>query len=484
MARLTSLASVLAALELPEDEVLAPRDGREGGPPVAGAPREGYVVGSMAHGAQPGYEIWVNARNQAQFYAAYAEMLEPGRRSRSRRRQRSRQRLSLGRRPGDGGDAWVGEIYPEGHWAGPATLATSYRLAAQYAALVDARWATKLAVRAAMAYVSSGLPFGLFLATGLLDDETLNDRVTLRALVEPFRNPEASDAIRHPVQQTYLLLAASSRPWLRDPLRHALRDAERRLTAHGLYSIGPQGIPLGDYVDLAVALRYDDDSAGLGGSGASFTEIARRLAGLQRIQATALRAAQRNRFMWRRGASAIDLENVALSGLALRHRPWFGELSEAISEQLVRDDELAELPLWTMGEVETELPDIADSVTDIMREPERAWRLGDFREPDTETDPWTGEAFRTRETTRSPTARSADEEHRSPASPTRPDYPVARRDDAAPGTRPKANPDTESYGPLGPTSIEYPQSAAYGSDDYASDGDEGDDGDDPYSGDK
>jgi hypothetical protein len=373
MARLTSRASVLAALDLPAEEPVPP----PASAPMSGASPLARASWRSAYRGPRGYEIWTSARRQAEFYVAYAEMLETD------------------RRPRDSGDAWVQEGYPAGHWVGPAALATSYRLAAQHAALVDARWATRLAVRAGMAYVAAGLPFGLFLLTGLLDDQTLRDSTVVRDLVVPFREPDATEAVHHPVQLTYLLLAAASRPWLRDPLRQTLSGADQRLAAHGLYPIGSQGLPLGEYVELANAMRYDDETIGPRSGGGSAREIAARLAGLHRAHAAILRAAQRNRYLWRQGASPvniIDLEQVAMSGLALRHRPWFGELSANINTELNRDDELAQLPVWTMRSIDTELPDIAPSVANIMREPDRAWHTEDFREPDTEGSPWDQEA--------------------------------------------------------------------------------------------
>ena len=469
MARLTSLASVLAILEAAGDGARPPSGDREqDGSLVTGAPQSAQASVRTGPLGPPGYEIYQNARKQARFFAAYAEMLEPDRRSRSARRP------LLGRRR-DGGDAWVREVYPEGHWVGPATLATAYRQAAQFAALVDVGWATKLAIRAAMAYVSSGLPFGVFLAAGLLGDAALDDDDVRQAVVAPFQSPDAADAIGHPVQQAYLLLAANSRPWLRDLLSQPLLGIEQRLRAHGLYAIGPQRVPLGEYLDLATSMSRDDVSAGLGHADSSANEIAGRLARLQRTQANGLRAARRNQYLWQSGDGIIDLENVALSGVALRHRPWFGELSEAIAD-LVRDDELAELPVWTMGQVETELPEIASSVTEILLEPEQAWRREEFLEPETATDPWTEEA-RTRETERRPEA------------PTRPDYPPARRDDASPAARPVVRPGPQSSGSLGDDLGYYPDEPITeypdwgtigvpdeGTDDDLDDGDEGDNG--------
>jgi len=432
MTRLTSRASVLAALDLPAGDPLFRTESTQTWDVLLAGPSQ---VG--ARRSPLGYEIWESARRQAEFYATYAEMLETGRRPR-------------------GGEEWVQEAYPDRHWVGPAALASSYRLAAQHAALVDARWATRLAVRAGMAYVAAGLPFGLFLLTGLLDDQTLGASTVLRDLVEPFRVPDASDAVRHPVQLTYLLLAAASRPWLRDPLRQTVSGAEQRLTAHSLYPIGAQGVPIGAYLELANAMRYDDEAVGPRGGDGSARDVTIRLAALYRTQATALRAAQRNRYLWRQGASAvaiIELEQVAMSGLALRHRPWFGQLSAAITAELDRDDDLAQLPVWTMGSIDNELPSIAPSVTEIMREPDRAWRSQDFREPDTGlVDPW--------HETASPSDRNPEE--------TQAEYPGFPGQEAT-----RRGPDTSS----GPLTRRYPK---YGDEDEDEDDGYLGDGDDPY----
>jgi hypothetical protein len=379
MPRLTSLASVLESLNRPEDG----RTARPARPEArSGSPRTGHADAvepeslRFARIEPPGYEIWESARRQAEFYATYAEMIEEG----------------SAADPGDDAIGWAATVYPPGNWAGPATLATAYRVAAQHAALVDPRWATRLAVRAGMAYVAAGLPFGLFLLTGLLDDRTLRDSATFGDVVAPFEAPDASAAARHPVQQTYLLLAAASRPWLREPLKQTLDGAARRLALYGARPIGPQAVPLADYLELADVM--EDNLYWQGSATARNAQIgylARQLASMHRGQAAALRAARRNQYLWRRGAApvnVVDLEHVAISGLALRHRPWFDELSEAITDELRSDDPLAELPVWTMGEIEAELPSIAPTVIDILRDPDRARRTDDFRDPDTTASPW------------------------------------------------------------------------------------------------
>jgi hypothetical protein len=168
--------------------------------------------------------------------------------------------------------------------------------------------------------------------------------------------------------------------------------AEQRLAAHSLHPIGAQGVPIGQYLELANAMRYGDETARGRGAGGPVRDIAARLADLYRTQAAALRAAQRNRYLWRQGVSPvsiIDLEQVAISGLALRHRQWHRQLSAAITAELDGGDDLAQLPVWAIGSIDAELTTIAPSVTDIMQGPDRAWRTEDLREPDTwVVDPW------------------------------------------------------------------------------------------------
>jgi hypothetical protein len=372
--RLTDQESVIVALELRAD------GGSLGSPPgqrdwPSGARTPSSSTGSSRI-SEVGREIWKGALRQAEFYAAYAETLE-----RQRRPRRSRR------------DNRAADPRAYGQWVQGASLATSYRRAAQHAALVDTRWATRLAVRAGSVYLTAGLPFGLYLLTGLLDDRTLSQNVPDRDIAARFRNPAAPDAVDHPAQLTYLLLAAASQPRLRDPLGQVLDGAERRLAPHGSYPMGSQGVPLGDYLDVANAMRYGDDIPSVG-PGRPGVGLAARLAGLLRLRAVTLRAVQRNRYLWERGASPIsiiDLDHVALSGLAVRHRPSSSGLSEAIISELDRDDELAELPVWTMSSIQSTLPDISRSVSVIVREPNRAWRSEDFRDPDPPVEPWAEE---------------------------------------------------------------------------------------------
>ena len=311
-----------------------------------------------------------NALNQAQFYLAYADMLENSSPAAS------------------AGDAWARVAHPAQKWLGKATIASACRAAAQYAALVDSSWAARLAVRTGRAYVAAGMPFGLFLLAGVLSDQILRDSNALRELVAPFATLDSSSAMADPVQQMYLLLAAASRPWLRTALAAPIDGLTERLSPHALHPFGPQGMPLGEFLDLATVMLNDDQTSS-GATGTEIRSIARRLAVMQRAQAESLRAARRNRYLWTRAASPVnivDLEHVAIYGLALRHRPWAAELRAALSAELEReDDALAELPAWATDSIDATLPRISRDLIAILRRPDRGPNLTQYWAEESQT---------------------------------------------------------------------------------------------------
>ncbi len=306
---------------------------------------------------------------RAEFFVAYAEMLEANR------------RRDPGQTSGTRDNVWRRVANPEQEWLGHATLASTYRQAAQHAALVDIRWATDLAVRAGLAYLDAGLPFGAYLLVGLLDDQILRAGSVLETLLAADSATSAA-ALADPVQQMYLLLAAASRPWLRDALGEETVDgARRRLSAHELLPIGPQSVPLGDYLELATIL-LDDGPGPTVPASPEIGAIARLLAARGRAQFGSLRLARRNEYLWDRGAAPVnivDLENVAMYGLAMRHRPypWFEQLYQAISSELAYDDQLTELSVWATDSIQAVLPSISGHLVEMISQPEPAER----REP-------------------------------------------------------------------------------------------------------
>jgi hypothetical protein len=145
----------------------------------------------------------------------------------------------------------------------------------------------QLMQRAASAYLTAGSPFGLFLMTALQSPEdaaqALMEREHITALGAGQRQTGAfsTAALTDPTQRTYLLLAYCMHP----VVRHQL---------------------------LQLLVREHESTA---------DRMALLLAELQRQQATALRSAQGNHYLWTRGAAPVnycDLELVALVAQALR----------------------------------------------------------------------------------------------------------------------------------------------------------------------
>ncbi|MGW4640191.1 hypothetical protein ACWEN6_16765 [Sphaerisporangium sp. NPDC004334] len=278
--------------------------------------------------------------SQASYYIAYAERLE-----------RARSQIANGVDGDD--DVWARIAMPVEGWLGPAVIASTLRLAAQHAALVDVRQAAVLAVRSGLAYLEAGLPFGMFALAGLLDDERLS-RAMRRSRIRSH-----DDARENPVQLTYFLLAHASRPMLREYTNAKSADILRTLRSHSLHPIGPQGVPIADYLAFSESLSQHDTRDAL-----SHNRPALLLAEMGELQARTLRAAMRSRYLWERGAAPVnivDLEQVLMCGLLMMRsgkRPTV--VHEEVAAELQGPDPLAELPVWAARKIEEALVDMRD----------------------------------------------------------------------------------------------------------------------------
>lgn len=309
-----------------------------------------------------------NVAAQARFYTSYARSLENAR----------------GR---NDGSVWARIANPNQPWLGAATIASTYRLAAQYMALIDMRMAMRLAVRASLAYLEEGLHFGLLLATGLLDDSLLRDPFVVDRIAQLMSRPEPGDRASDPVQQSYLLLALASRPWLQDLVGRSVEAMFAELAAHDLHPVGPQSIPLSTYVDLARMMftqRQTDALVLAAGDQGAESPMVPQLVDIGTAQAGSLRRTMRNRYLWRHAAAPvnlIDLEQVALYGLAVRSSPAESErLLAATMRRLADVDVLAEVPGWACGEMGRVQEDVAPELSELLRG--YSWRRGpdDFPE--------------------------------------------------------------------------------------------------------
>jgi len=281
---------------------------------------------------------------QAHFYTAYARMLEV---------QRSAPQL---------GGIWERMTSSSEAWIGPSSLASAYRLAAQYTAIFDPLTATDLSIRAGLLYLDADLPFGLFLLAGLLDDDLLQDAQVFPALSPALHRVIARPTSADPVQETYLALAMASRPWLQDELGLSAQALLDELSAHELVPVGPQSIPLAVYLTLAATMLRD----GRVGD----ATLPEQLAVLGRAQSASLKVAMRNQYLWERGAAPVnilDLEYMAMSGLAMRSGTNTPEQIYQETTDALRDDPLAELPVFAMRQIDQVLPQVDEQTVQLFR---------------------------------------------------------------------------------------------------------------------
>lgn len=289
---------------------------------------------------------------QADFYVAYARRLESAQRP---------------RRQGPG-TVWTDLADSNPPWGGEAILASTYRMAAQYLALTAPQRAGEMAIRAAMAYLRARLPFGALLVVGLLDERMLVDAVASTRALDLIRNMISQRPTDDPVQRTYLLLTALAKPWLRQEYDNSIGILLQGLRPHTLQPIGALGRPLAGYLRLAEAMAQSER-----GASRIFDVVDDTVGASARSQAESLRAAQRNRYLWRHGASPLDivnLEDVALNGLIMRSDFMLDDDYgyQRLAERFDGDDALAEIPLWVASVVSQSLLHSQDAIVEIMND--------------------------------------------------------------------------------------------------------------------
>jgi hypothetical protein len=235
-------------------------------------------------------------------------------------------------------------------WAGWGTLATTYRLAAQFAFLSRPHLAATLLRRSAAGYLAAGLPFGLFLMSAAVTEadagELLSTREHAGALLHEQSGFDPA-ALRDPVQQTYLLLAYASHPAMRREFQVPLRRQQEMLQGHALHPIGARGQPITRYLQLSSTMLRSST----GQEGPPYRTMARTLAALNQDEAESLSSARANTYLWERGAAPInyvDLEITALCAVIMRDVGETRRLSAFLADQV--GDPLGGLNVWAATE--------------------------------------------------------------------------------------------------------------------------------------
>jgi hypothetical protein len=301
--------------------------------------------------------------DRARFYAAYAELSEPGPTIRDLIRLGSG-----GQHPSDG-EPVVDLLNPDdsearsmresieasGHdeqlepWARTGELATTWLERAMAELMTNTAQGRESLLQAAHLYQQLGLPFGSFLISALTEAQELAAEAVGRLAVllagEPrYRLPDEGligwqYASRSATQQVSLLLTATSHPRVVEQnagIIDAWGDAPQ---ASGITPVGTTSQPIAIWwaagLGLADLHRKDPDAR---------TWVRRMVISLAQAHGRQLRDAQLDSYHWSRGQTRVDLIDLQLAGLV------------AMTDRALR---ASEREAWNLEELQESLPPLA-----------------------------------------------------------------------------------------------------------------------------
>lgn len=198
-----------------------------------------------------------------------------------------------------------------------ADAATSLREAGQWLLYLDPGRAADLLAHSGRLFRDMGQPFGLYLLamTGDVDRDPPYAMVGKmldvvgRGWTAADDGPDAWPALRHPQQQTYLLLAAAGSRPLRDEFRYPLEQiTENSVHRRGVLPVGALGTPIRYLWDVARHLAAERPE--------SVRVVSQHLVGMCRRYAETMALAQVNTYLWSNGAAPVDVGDVDIAGIA------------------------------------------------------------------------------------------------------------------------------------------------------------------------
>jgi hypothetical protein len=202
--------------------------------------------------------------------------------------------------------------------------ASSFRIAGQWAMLLDGRRAIELLTGSALIWHQLGYGFGTFLLAAIAPAQ-LNRRDLigrLNQVAQQYASPIVADRISdegqrplepllHPQQQAYALLAgAGMQQRLELPIDLLRVIGDRSPHKRGVAPIGALGTPLRVYWDIANHFLRNDDSE-------TAALVANDLAGIAVTYAQTIGSAMANERLWFNAAAPVDVCDVDIVGIAM-----------------------------------------------------------------------------------------------------------------------------------------------------------------------
>jgi len=246
-----------------------------------------------------------------------------------------------------------------------AIAATAFLEGAEAAILFDMERAQSLALKAAKEYIDLGMPVGLILkgvfggrhdSRSALFNSPLGSWLFAAASDEtekamPQRrgssgsDRELPDALRHPVQQFYLVIAAMLHPEVHHEFNKPVGTVMKRLGQLSAMSVGPSNARLLNYMDVMEGVDSNREQ-----SSKSFPQDRKTTDAIETLfaaHAESLAQAQRNKYLWRRilsPVSLIDLPALAIGTAyvrgAVQKESDVGALKEEMSATFSRRSEM------------------------------------------------------------------------------------------------------------------------------------------------
>lgn len=234
-----------------------------------------------------------------------------------------------------------------------AIVADSLRRAAEAALVLGADDAMPLVTQAGHAYTYAGLPYGAFLAAAAGGSPPRGTSAALAFVAaggvergwwsdederhparqpEPPESPFAVDALAHPVQRAYLMLAEVMGD---DPDLDAIETVTALVAERPHVPVGPFGLPLGMYAAAASGLA----AVRLRGV-VNATAVAALVVEGDRRHRLSLDAARSDSPTWTvtfGGGVLVDLDSFACATALLRSGVPLGAAGETLSGAVARD---------------------------------------------------------------------------------------------------------------------------------------------------
>lgn len=144
------------------------------------------------------------------------------------------------------------------------------------------------------------------------------------------------EALRHPQQQAYLLLASAGSPAVAEAFPDHLQDAiYQSPNRDGVLPVGSLGTPVRRFWAIAQALASGDPQ--------EVKTIARHLAAMANSYAETMSLAQVNGYLWANAAAPVDVGDLEIAGIAAlsAHRYGAQALLEAMAVSAVSETGMA-----------------------------------------------------------------------------------------------------------------------------------------------